>query len=97
MDRVHCLQHAVKVKSQSQSVLWKSRQPREEMPMGEERKLYAQVSWCIEDLKSIKACAGWSDTKRHEFFDDLEDQLQDAMITTGWGIIYKEVECQREL
>ena len=49
------------------------------------RDFYASVSWCAEDIKTLRP--DWTDERRAEFLEDSEDAMQSAMIEQGWAAI----------
>lgn len=53
--------------------------------MSRVEKLMATVSWCAEDIQSLRPA--WSAERCEEFLDDNEDSIQSAMIETGWDVI----------
>ena len=53
--------------------------------MSEVGKLLATVSWCAEDIQSLRPA--WSAERCEEFLDENEDGIQCAMVETGWSVI----------
>lgn len=51
------------------------------------REKWAKVSWCTDDVRTIKGCEDWSDERCEEFLDRNEDNLQCAMIERGWSAL----------
>lgn len=49
------------------------------------RDFYASVSWCAEDIQTLRP--DWSDEKRREFLEENEDAIQCGMIHHGWTVI----------
>lgn len=49
------------------------------------RSTHAQVSWCAEDIQSLRP--NWSLDQCDEFLMDNEDDIQCAMIERGWDAI----------
>lgn len=46
---------------------------------------YARVLWRVADLESLRP--EWSDEQCHEFLEDNEEEIREAMIERGWEAI----------
>jgi hypothetical protein len=46
------------------------------------RDWYAEVSWCAEDIKTLRP--DWTDEQCVEFLEENEDAIQVGMIARGW-------------
>jgi hypothetical protein len=49
----------------------------------------AKVSWCARDIMDHYTC---SEEQAARFLDEIEDDLQLAMIAAGWRVIHKLCE-----
>ena len=52
-------------------------------------KEFARVVWCWEDIKKVKP--KWTKKQCEEWLEKHEEGLKEAMISTGWDLIYSEV------
>lgn len=55
------------------------------------RKRYCQVSWCAEDVQTLRP--HWSAAKCNAFLDDNECVVQDRMIEVGRNAIEDLLRC----
>ena len=49
--------------------------------MPSQRKRYATISWCAEDVQAFRP--EWGPKQCNEFLDENEDYIQNAMIEAG--------------
>jgi hypothetical protein len=50
-----------------------------------EHKKYAQVTWCAEDIQTIRP--EWTDEQAEEWLASNEKYIQSRMIEVGWEVI----------
>jgi hypothetical protein len=60
--------------------------------MPSKTKRYAKVSWCAEDIQTLRP--KWSVKQCNEFLENNEGYLQSFMIENGWSSIELMLPCE---
>lgn len=50
-----------------------------------EHEKYAQVTWCVEDIQTIRP--DWTDEQAEEWLSCNAKHIQSRMIEVGWEVI----------
>jgi hypothetical protein len=63
--------------------------------MPSKTKRYARVSWCAEDIRTLRP--KWSVKQCNEFLENNERYLQSFMIENGWSAIELMLPCEEAI
>lgn len=62
--------------------------------MNKETKKVVNVSWCYEDVKTIKP--KWSKKRCEKFLDDNKNNITERSIEFGWEVIKQLIQEEKQ-